>query len=480
MSPTRKYLIFSTLALMSFTSAMQFYMVSIALPDLIEDLNAPLRWVSWVITGMALAQAIVTPLGGKLADQIGKRRMYLGGLLGFIIASFVATIAPNISVLIAARVVQGIAGGAMMPAATGIIASTFVEDRVRMISMTMAIVPLGAVLGPNIGGFVVDQVGWRWTFGINVPIGLILLVPSLLLLRDVDALPKKHRIDVRGAVLLAFALGGLVYALTELARREPSPNLPVAAASLAISAVAAVAFLRWELRAPEPVMEVRLFRHFQFAATMGLVLIYGAMLNGAAAYVPLFAESEYGLSSRQAGFILTPRGLILAAASLVTGFILSRAGYRRPIAVGLVIFAIAHLLLSFGLHDPVIFGKQFSSFAYLTGVITFSAIGIGILNPSIMNAGLHLLPDQIATVSGLRGMFQSLGGAMGSAFVAFVTSRAVSTGEGLQTSYLIIGVMAVLSLLLLFGVPRSATATLRRVTPEPEPEDRPIETAGPR
>ncbi|MSQ61903.1 MAG: MFS transporter [Dehalococcoidia bacterium] len=477
MSPTRKYLIFSTLAVMSFTSAMQFYMVSIALPDLIEDLDAPLRWVSWVITGMSLSQAIVTPLGGKLADQIGKRRMYLGGLLGFILSSLVATIAPNIYVLIAARLVQGMAGGAMMPASTGIIASTFREDRVRMISMTMAIVPLGAVLGPNIGGFVVDQVGWRWTFGINVPIGLLLLIPSLLLLRNVDEPPKKHRLDLRGAVLLAFALGGLVYALTELARREPSPNMPVAVASLLIAAVAGVAFLRWELRAPEPVMDLRLFRDLQFTATLGLVFLYGIMLTGAAAYVPLFAESEYGLSTRQAAFILTPRGLILAATSLVTGFILSRASYRRPIAVGLAIFAIAHLVLALGLHDPTILGWQVPNFAYLTGVITFSAIGIGILNPSIANAGLHLLPDQIATVSGLRGMFSSLGGALGSAFVAFVTSRAVSTGDGLQTSYLIIGVTAVLSLLLLFGVPKSATATLRRIPPDAEPAARPAEMA---
>src|SRR5687768_15110210 len=101
---------------MSFTSAMQFYMVSIALPELIEDLDAPLRWVSWVITGMSLATAIATPLAGKIADQFGRRKMYLGGVAGFTASSLVAAIAPDIYMLIGARVVQGIAAGCMMPA----------------------------------------------------------------------------------------------------------------------------------------------------------------------------------------------------------------------------------------------------------------------------------------------------------------------------------------------------------------------------
>ncbi len=184
-----------------------------------------------------------------------------------------------------------------------------------------------------------------------------------------------------------------------------------------------------------------------------LNFLYGAAIFGLFSFIPLYAESAYGVSSATAGALLTPRAFAMIIASSVAAYLLPRTGYRKPIIVGLVMMSLSTFVLSFGLHDPVILGLRIPSVWYLATIIGFSGLAFGIAGPAANNAAIELAPDRIAAITGLRGMFRSLGGTLGTAVIILVASRASSEGAGLEQAFVGIAVVNLLAIAFVFGTP---------------------------
>ena len=452
MNVDRRFLLFSLISGALLVSSLQGSMVSVALPDMIEDLDAPLRWVGWVVTIYSLAQAISMPIVGKLSDELGRRTVFVGGVVLFGVASLGAALSPNVYVLIIMRGIQGLAGGSLLPSAYGIVGDVFLEDRARAIGMLSSVFPIGSIVGPLAGGVIVDQFGWRWTFMVAVPPVFAIVALAYRWLPATTTKAAKP-IDMPGVISLTLAVLAFVYALTELSQRNVQPNVLVVGVFTLMGVVATVAFIRREATAEDPLVEMRLLKQKEFAYVNALNFLYGAAIFGLFSFIPLYAESAYGVSSATAGALLTPRAFAMIIASSVAAYLLPRTGYRKPIIVGLVMMSLSTFVLSFGLHDPVILGLRIPSVWYLATIIGFSGLAFGIAGPAANNAAIELAPDRIAAITGLRGMFRSLGGTLGTAAIILVASRASSEGAGLEQAFVGIAVVNLLAIAFVFGTP---------------------------
>jgi len=441
---------------------MQFSMVSVALPSLIADLDAPLRWVGWVVTIYTLAQAVSMPIAGKLSDELGRRRVFAGGVALFGVASLACALAPNIWILIAGRAVQGLAGGSLLPSAYGIIGDTYEGQRAQALGLISSVFPVGSILGPNLGGLIVDTIGWRWTFALNVPLTMVVIVTAMLAF-SADGLRERSRIDVPGAALLALSVIGLVYALTELGTQTGSPNLVIVTAALAVAVGAGFALVRFELHTPSPAIDFTLLQRREFAFLNALNFFYGIAVFGVFAFIPLYAQTAYGMSSSETGFLLTPRAIVMIAVSAIASLLLPRTGYRRPIVLGLFVMAFAMVLLSAEVHEFPVAGWDPSEFTVVATIVAVAGVGLASAGPAANNAAIELAPDRVAAITGMRGMFRSLGGAIGTSLIVLISSIATDTQTGLEMAFAGLAVLTVLTSLLVVGIPDEVGAAVQTI-----------------
>ena len=450
----RQVVVFSLVGLAMLVTSMQGSSIAVALPDIVDDLHAPLRWVGWVLTVFSLAQAVSMPIVGKLSDELGRRTVFVGGLVVFAISSLLCGIAPNIYVLIAARALQGLAGGSLLPSAYGIIGDSFEVRRAQAIGLMSSVFPIGSLIGPTAGGVIVEHFGWRWTFLATVPLVIGVVVLARMLLSASTAPTKSSaKIDVPGVVLFSLAVLSLVYGLTELGKRDEAASMGVVLASFAIAAVSLVTFMRHELRASSPLIDLMLLRRREFAFMNALNFFYGAGIFGLFSFIPLYAQQGYGMSHTASGALLTPRAAAMTAASALISMYLPRTGYRKPILFGLALMVITLVLLSRGYHDVHVAGVVVPNFVYLSVLVGFTGIAFGISGPAANNAAIELAPDKIAAITGLRGMFRTLGGTLGTAVVVLIASRASSEVAGLQVAFMGLAVVNLVTMSLVFGTP---------------------------
>jgi len=458
--------VFAVVSAALLASSMQGSMVAVALPDLIDGLSAPLAWVGWVLTIYTLAQAVAMPITGKLSDELGRARVFAAGVLLFGLASIACGLAPNIYVLIVARLVQGLAGGSLLPSAYGIVGDAFPENRARMLGMISSVFPIGSIIGPTLGGVLVEYLDWRWTFIVNAPLALIVAVVALRVLPKVA--PKgRQSIDVVGALLLSLAVLGIVYALTEVAHRDRDPVVAVVITSALLGVVAGAILIRYESRAKAPLLDVDLLWKRPFVYLNALNFVYGVVIFGLFSFVPLYSQVAYGFTESQSGFMLTPRALCMMAASTVASFYLVKTGYRMPIQAGLISMAVLLALISFSFHDVNVFGVPLSDGVYLTTIVGLTGLAFGFAGPAANNGGIELVPDRIAAVTGLRGMFRSVGGTVGTAIIVLIVARAPDQTVGLERSFLVLAGASVVAALMTLGVP--ARSPRRRPAKAVEP-----------
>ncbi len=444
--------LFVLVAAAQLAASLQFAMVRVALPDIVDDLGTSLRWASWAISLFTMAQAVALPVLGKLSDSIGRRAVFVGGIATFGVASLVCAAAPNVGVLIAARAVQGVAAGSLLPSAYGIIGDAFAgPNRTRVLGLISSIFPIGAIIGPNVGGLLVEHAGWRWTFLINAPVAAIAAVWGWRRLPAPSVRSSGSRIDSTGAALLTVSVGALMIAVTELGHEDGTVNGRLVGACVVGALAVGVAFVRHERRCRDPLIDIGLLRRREFAFLNALNFLYGACVFGMVSFVPLYAQEGYGFTASEAGVLLAPRAVAMMATSIGASMIILRTGFRRPIAVGLVMMSVSGLLLSIG---PDLADRSgLGDFAYLTIVVALLGLGLGFAGPSANQAGLDLLPDQVAAITGLRGMFRALGGALGTAAIASIASRSESHAAGLERSFALIAVLALGALTFLHGIP---------------------------
>ncbi|MGN6700142.1 MAG: MFS transporter, partial [Thermomicrobiales bacterium] len=212
-----RYVFFGLAALGVLMGSIDSTIVAVALPQLTTDLHAPLAWVGWTLTAYQLVQVIMLPVAGKLSDSLGRKRVFLDSVAMITVGSLLCALAPSIGFLIVFRAIQALGGGGLMPSAVGIISDQFKEQRAQAIGLFTSIFPIGGIIGPNLGGYLLTHWGWRSLFTINVPLGVVVLIGVFVLLKDqVSASRQQVHIDVRGLAIFACAMVSLLYGLTTL------------------------------------------------------------------------------------------------------------------------------------------------------------------------------------------------------------------------------------------------------------------------
>lgn len=317
--------------------------VNIALPALRADLGAGLTGQQWVVEAYLLTLSALLLIGGSLGDLFGLRRVFALGVAGFGATSLLAAVAPSIELLCVARALQGVCGALLVPSTLATITHVFPDnERGKTIGSWTAFGAIAGVLGPFLGGVLIDAVSWRLIFAINIP---VVLITMLLIVRGVPAsadTPMGRRIDVLGAALGAGALAGPVFALTE----QPTHGWDgVVLAPLALGVLAAIAFIAHEARTRAPMLPLNLFGHRNFAVGNIATLTMYAGLGGLTFILPLFLQQTGGYSAVAAGVALLPVTLIMFSLSRRFGGLADRIGPRLPMGIGPLVAAAGALLL---------------------------------------------------------------------------------------------------------------------------------------
>ncbi|MGH3400627.1 MAG: MFS transporter [Streptosporangiaceae bacterium] len=388
--------------------------VATALPSLQHDLHAEVNWSTWTITVYALGQILVMPLAGKLGDQYGRKKIFLGAAVLFTTASLCCGFANSIYMLIVLRALQSIGGGAFMPTATGIVSQQFGRDRDRAVGLFASVFPLGGIIGPVLGGLFVTYWSWRGIFLVNVPLGIILISAGTVFI-PASTWRRDQRLDVRGVVLLGATLLAAMFGVAILGDGQ-SPTDPVFLVLECLAVVGLVLFARHTVRSSAPFISAEFLVGRGFGVMNLINFLFGASVLGFAALVPLYAQQRYGLPTLEAGTLLSARGVGAIAAAGLAVALMRRTGYRWPMLIGFSLTAI-------GLIGMAVSPHGLSPYTWLSLAAGLTGVGMGVSTPASNNATLQLAPDQSAAVAGLRGMFRQSGAITAVSLTAAVLAR---------------------------------------------------------
>ena len=454
-------------------SSIDFTVVAVGLPAIRLGLHTSLLLVGWTVTIYEFGQLLVFPLAGKLSDELGRKRVFLVSVVLFTTSSFLCGFAPNIYVLIVCRFLQALGGGAFLPSCTGITADLFPEKRAQAVGLFSSIFPIGGVIGPNIGGIIIDHLSWRYIFYLNVPLGVLVLGLTLWLYRPQVEVVERRRIDFLGTALYGTAIFTMLMILSWLGvAPQAAPRSPLLWLLLFFAIGLILLFARHERRTEEPLLDLELVRGKAFIAANAYAFIWGAGIYGFMAFLPTYAELHYGMSATEAGALLTPRGIVMIIVSTAASFYLIKSGYRWPMIAGVVVVVASLLLTSLGPTHPAIAGSHFNSFIYLAAVIGLLGVGFGLSGPASNNAALDLAPTKIAALTGIRSMFRETGGTLGAGTTVFVVTLFADPARGLQVVFIALACVLVLIIPVVFWIPdtaRSSRQRLQVISSLPEP-----------
>jgi EmrB/QacA subfamily drug resistance transporter len=462
------YIVFAIVALALLMSSIDSTIVSVALPTLITDLHTNLALVAWTLTGYQFSQSIIMPIAGKLSDDWGRKRVFLAAVIIFTVSSVGSGLAPNIITLIIFRILQGLGGGAFLPSATGIVSDAFGERRASAIGLFGSIFPIGGIIGPNIGGLIIDSFSWPWIFFVNIPLGLVVLFLGLKLLPKGSTTQKTSgKIDAIGVGLFVSSILAVLYALTNWANNPLNPGI-VTWVLFAAGVILFILFFRHEDRVKQPMIETKLLRWRPFLAVNIYNFIFGAVVFGLMSFIPYYATVAYNMTAGQSGLVLTPQSVASIVVSALTSIFIIRFRYRIPMIIGMVLISSSLFLLSRGYHDITVLGLGFHNLLLLALMVTIFGMGMGIANPAANNAALDLIPEKVAAVAGMRGMFRAIGGVLGTATVTLLLSRMADKAAGMQEIFLGLAILLLLLIPIVFLIPDTAHERRRllNITPE--------------
>jgi EmrB/QacA subfamily drug resistance transporter len=403
--------------------------VNVALQSLARDLDAPLSTIQWVATGYLLALATVIPLTGWAAERFGPRRVWMTVVAAFVATSALCGVAWSAESLIAFRVLQGLAGGMIMPIGMITLAQEAGPQRIgRVMSVVGVPMLLGPVLGPVIGGLIVTNASWRWIFLVNLPIGIVGLVLAHRLLppeRAQGRFEGPGRLDWRGLLMLSPGLGLLVFGLSEVAAHGTVTLERLAPVIAGLALVAAFVVHAW--RVPAPLVDVRLFAGRGFAAAGATVFLVGAALFGALLLMPLYFQIARGQSPLEAGLLMAPQGLGAAAGMNRAGRLTDRIG-GGPVVIGGLAMLMAGTLpfTQIGPHTP---------YWLLDAGLVVRGLGLGFtMMPAMAAAYATLERSEVPRATPMLNVVQRVGGSLGTAILAVVLQNQLTSQLGASAS----------------------------------------------
>ncbi|ULL13178.1 MFS transporter [Paenibacillus sp. H1-7] len=385
--------------------------MSTAMPTIIKDLGG-LSLYSWVFSVYMLTSTTSMPIFGKLADLYGRKRIYLIGMSLFMIGSALCGLAGNMTELIVFRGIQGIGGGALMPIAMTIIGDVVtLEQRGKMQGLFGGVFALSSIIGPAIGGFIVEHASWNWIFYINLPFGIAAMLIMAAALKESKS-SEKRTIDWLGAVTLSGSIISLLLALVLGGSGEGGGTVHYAWSSpqiiglLAVSAALLAVFLWIESKVKEPILPLKLFKNRVIAVSYLTGFLMSAAMFGAITYIPLFVQGVIGVKPSMAGYILTPLMLSVFAAAMIGGRLLNKVPYRAIIVASMTIIGIGFALLA----QMDVYTTSGTIILYMI----IAGLGMGPLMPTINTAVQSEVGRQLRGVATSSvQFFRSIGGTIG-------------------------------------------------------------------
>lgn len=421
-------------------------MVTVAADTLAGEFDSSLSAISWATTGYLLALTVTIPITGWAVGRFGVRRLWFFGLVLFLVGSLASALAWDVTSLIVFRLLQGVGAGVVDPLVLVILARAAGPHRAgRVMGMMGIVLSLGPVLGPVLGGVVLESLGWRAMFYINLPIGIIALMLAVRVIPFDPPGGNKSRapLDLLGALLLAPALGALVYALTQ-AGEHATFGTPRVLAPLAAGVLLLVAYVLHALRVrrTEPLIDIRLFASRSFAASVTVQGLVGLATYAGLFALPLYYQVIHDHGARAAGLLVAPLGLGSALAMPLAGRLSDKLGARSLVQGGAVVAAAGGILLT---RLDAESGEIWSAVAALVIGMGLGAVGA----PTMGSLYRTLPPEKVPQGSSILYNLNQLGGALGVACVALIIAAASTGGttgsaiDGFQQAYWFIVAVAV-------------------------------------
>ncbi|EMY34786.1 drug resistance efflux protein [Arthrobacter crystallopoietes BAB-32] len=402
-------LVFVALVLAMLLASLNQTILGTALPTIVGELNGATLML-WVITAFILASTIMMPIYGKLGDLMGRKWLLVGAIGIFLVGSVIGALAPDMTWLIAARVVQGLGGGGLMILSQAIIADVVpARERGKYMGVMGAVFAFSSVVGPLIGGWLTEGPGWRWAFWFNVPLGVLALLGAIFFLKA-PAQRGRPTLDVWGMLLVALATTGLVL-ISSWGGSTLAWSDPVMIALIAGTVLAAIGFVLVEGRTAEPIIPMELFkdRNFNMATISGLLV--SVAMFGAIGYMPTYLQMATGASATEAGLLMIPMMGALLAASVSSGWLVSKTGRYKwmPIA-GTVIVAGSLVLMGLVHADTEVWHICLN-----LGVL---GLGLGLNMQILVLIVQNSFPlRQVGTATAANNFFRQIGATLGSAVV---------------------------------------------------------------
>ena len=425
------WLIAATVALAAFMEVLDTSIANVALPHIAGNLGASEDQGTWVLTSYLVSNAIVLPAGAWASSVIGRKKFFLSCIALFTVASFLCGIAPSLPILLIARVIQGAGGGGLQPMAQAIMADSFDEKRRgQAFALYGLVAVLAPSIGPTLGGWITDNYSWRWIFYINIPVGAL---ASFLVSRFVEDPPwikadrsNFFKLDYIGLGLLSLAMGGMQVFLDKGEEKAWFGSDFIRFFAM-LFAVGMVGLVWWELRAKNPIMNLKLFRFKNFAICCLLMLLVGGVLNAATVLQPQFMQELLGYTATKAGEALTGGGIALLFMMPMAGVAVGRFAARNLVVLGFAFFAFSFYFSS----THISLGMSFNYNAFLR-ILQVMPIPFAFI--AITNAAYVGLPREASNqVSGIINFVRNVGGSVLIALTgAGVTQRTMFHESRLQ------------------------------------------------
>ncbi len=421
---TKSVLIIAVASLASLLEVIDTSIVNVAIPAMMGNLGVSLDDISAVVTGYAIANAVVLPLSAWAANRIGKRKYYLGCIAAFTASSFACGISPNLQTLVLCRILQGLAGGALLPTSQELIFNQFPKEKSGYAGAIFGLsIIIGPTLGPVLGGYLSDNFGWRSVFNVNIPLGVLALLIGYVVITDDEVSMSesdfnensRNYIDFKGLALLCAGIGGLQYVLERGEANDWFSSDLIVACSI-ISIVSLVTFVWWELKVDNPVVDMKLFRKSTVSIGVMLIAGMGFFIYSSVFITPYFINLVFHYNATQTGMLFIPGAVLTMLLLPVVGALTDRIDPRYLIATGFCGVCVCLLLMSR-------FSTLTSEWSMLTALFARAFAMAFLFLPITSSVSSQFEGYDLAQVSGLLNLLRQIGGSFSIALVGTILSR---------------------------------------------------------
>ena len=412
---SRRRILLVGLFLGMFFASLDQTVVGTAMPRIIGDLGG-LSIMAWVTTAYMLTSTTVVPIAGKLADLFGRRGVYVTGIIVFMLGSTLCGISKNMTQLIIFRGLQGLGGGIMMPMAMTIVGDIFPPDqRGKWQGAIGAVFGISSVIGPTIGGWLVDNATWQWVFYVNLPVGILAAVTIFLGLQGEKRLKDKVVIDYAGALTLVIGVVSLLLGLNLGGKDYPWGSWQILGL-FGVSAAFLLTFVFVEKKADEPILSLDLFRNRVFTVVNLIGFLMGLGMFGAIMFLPLFLQGVIGISATSSGNTMIPMMIALVVASVIGGQLITKVSFRSMFLAGTLFMAGGFYLLS----TMTVNTTQTLAILYIIAL----GVGMGIIMPTLTIAVQDAFPPELRGVAtSSTQFFRSIGGTLGMTILGVIMNH---------------------------------------------------------